>query len=83
MQEAFEILSSSHRKSLHCNASAFTELEPKYKNIRSCNQSIYLFMARESWESDNFDGKLHLRKQIKIQLRGMSMSINHKHKFIS
>ena len=30
-----------------------------------------------------FNGKLHLRKQIKVQLRGMSMSINHKHKFIS
>ena len=55
-------------------ASVFTELEPKYKNIRSCNhQSINQFIygtiklkKRERWESENFDGKLHLKKQIKI-----------------
>ena len=55
-------------------ASVFSELEPKYKNIRSCNhRSINLFRhdkAKETrrWESENFDGKLHLKKQIKIQL---------------
>ena len=51
-------------------------------------QSINLFIygtikpqKQERWESENFDGKLHLRKQIKVQLRGMSMSINHEHRF--
>ena len=54
--------------------------------MQSINLFIYSMIElqkRERWESENFDGKLHLRKQIKIQLRGMSMSINHKHRFIS
>ena len=53
-------------------------------------QSINLFIydtiklqKQERWESENFYGKLHLRKQIKVQLRGMSMSMNLKHRFIS
>ena len=51
------------------------------------NQFIYLWhnKATETRKegSENFDGKLHLRKQIKVQLRGMSMSINHNQRFIS
>ena len=68
----------------------FTELEPKYKNIRSCNhQSINQFIygpiklkKRERRESENFDGKLHLKKQIKIQLI-QRHEHEHKHGFIS
>ena len=85
MQEAVEILSSSHRKSLHCSASVFTELE-EYQIMQSINLFIYStikLQKQERWESENFDGKLHLRKQIKVQLRDMNMSINHKHRFIS
>ena len=54
-----------------------------YENIRIM-QSINLFIygtiklqKRERWESENFDGKLHLKKQIKIQLIQ-----RHKHGFI-
>ena len=63
----------------------FTELE-EYQIMQSINLFIYgtiKLQKQERWESENFDGKLHLRKQIKVQLRGMSMSINHKHRFIS
>ena len=84
MQDAVQILSSSHRKSLHCSASVFMELE-EYQIMQSMNLFIYGAIKpqkQERWESENFDGKLHLRKQIKVQLRGMSMSINHKHGFI-
>ena len=45
--------------------------------------SMIKLQKQERWESENFDGKLHLRKQMKVELRGMSMSINHKHRFIS
>ena len=49
------------------------------RNIRildhTINQSVNLFIygtiklqKREGWESENFDWKLHLKKQIKIQL---------------
>ena len=73
-------------------ASVFTELEPKYTNIRSCNhQSINQFIygtiklkKRERWESENFDGKLHLKKQIKIQLiQRHEHEYKDKHGFIS
>ena len=81
MQDAVQILSSSHRNSLHCSASVFTELE-EYQIMQSMNLFIYGAIKpqkQERWESENFDGKLLLRKQIKVQLRGMSMSINHKY----
>ena len=79
MQEAVQILPSSYRKSLHCSASVFTELE-EYQIMQSINLFIYgtiKLQKQERWESENFDGKLHLRKQIKVQLRGISMSLNH------
>ena len=48
------------------------------------NQSIYLgtikLKKRERWESENFDGKLHLKKQVKIQL---IQRHEHKHGCIS
>ena len=83
-------------KYYHCRiarvfiASIFTEVGPKYKNIISCNhQSINQFIygtiklkKRERWESENFDGKLHLKKQIKIQLI-QRHEHEHKHGFIS
>ena len=52
----------------------------------SINQSIYLQhdKAKEErkGESENFDGKLHLKKQIKIQLI-QRHEHKHKHGFIS
>ena len=54
------------------------ELE-EYQIMQSINLFIYGTIKpqkQERWESENFDGKLHLRKQIKVQLRGMSMSID-------
>ena len=48
--------------------------------MQSTNLFIYgtiTLQKRERWEPENFDGK-----QIKIQLRGMNMSINHT-RFIS
>ena len=76
VQEAVQILSSSHRKSLHCSASVFTELEG-YQIMQSINLFIYgtiKLQKQERWELENFDGKLHLRKQIKVQLRGMPLT---------
>ena len=49
--------------------------------------SINLFTApiklkkRERWESENFDGKLHLKKQIKIQLIQLIQRHEHEHKY--
>ena len=51
----------------------------------SINQFIYgtiKLKKREKWESENFDGKLHLKKQIKIQLI-QRHEHEHKHGFIS
>ena len=79
------IIVASQESSLHCSASVFTEFE-EYQIMQSINLFIYStinLQKQERWESENFDGKLHLRKQIKVELRGMSMSINHKHRFIS
>ena len=52
-------------------------------------QSINLFIygtiklqKRERWEPQNFDGKLHFKKQIKIQLI-QGHEHEHKHGFIS
>ena len=49
----------------------------------SINQFIYgtiKLKKKERWEPGNFDGKLHLKKQIKIQL---IQRHEHKHGFIS
>ena len=74
------IIIASQKSSLQC----ICFYEDGRISDHAINQSIYLFIygtiklqKQERWESENFDEKLHLRKQIKVQLRGMSMSINH------
>ena len=64
MQDAVQILSSSHRKSLHCSASVFTELE-EYQIMQSINLFIYGTIKpqkQERWESENFDGEAALEE---------------------
>ena len=69
-------------------ASVFMELEPKYKNYlldHAINLFIYGMIKLQKgirWQSENFIGKLHLKKQIKIELI-QRHEHEHKHGFIN
>ena len=69
-------------------ASVFTGLENQsirildYAIINQFIDGTIKLKKRERWESENFDGKLHLKKQIKIQLI-QRHEHEHKHGFIN